>query len=288
MPDGDYTVVVRAVDEEGRVEEQRGRISLRDGDTRPPVISNVVSRYDTISPNGDAVQDETTISYALSKEATVTITAVDKSGKKHLLQPPTTTSAALHSHNWNGTAGGVLLPDGVYTIHIQAQDKAGNVTEATTAVAIEGGGTPRLEITRARFSPPAIPVGGILQVEITVKNTGEVPLRTLGPAPGTPYTTDINFNYWKGQDGKTPLFYERAGYWRVGVEWSVAGRSYPVRWGLTPDLSDLMPGQEAVITGTIQVLIQQTREVYFWASVVQEGVGFPGGRVGQQKIVISY
>lgn len=293
MADGKYSVLLRAVpvDESGNIlgteEKWSGSINLRDGDTDPPLIRNVVSRYPVISPNGDANQDETDISYSLSKKATVTITAVDSTGASYLLDPPTARSAALFSHVWNGTSSGRLLPDGGYTILIQALDKAGNLSEATIEVAIDSGGTPRLEITKVSFSPVTVLRGKELEVEIRVRNSGTVPLRTIGPAPGTPYDTDMNFNFWKGADG-SPLYFERSGVWRVGVEWGLAGRSYPVRWGLTKDLSDLQPGQEAVITGTIKVLIDQTREVYFWASVVQEGVGFPGGRVGQQKIVISY
>ncbi|MDP2727241.1 MAG: hypothetical protein Q8P59_06825, partial [Dehalococcoidia bacterium] len=292
MPDGEYTVVLRAADGAGREEERTGKIALQGGDTEVPEIRDVVSRYPTISPNGDALQDETDISYGLSKKSTVTITAANASGNSYLLSPPTERSAALYSHTWNGTSAGRLLTDGAYDIHIQAQDKAGNLSEATTQVSVGGGGAPRLEITKVRFSPPAVLKGGNLEVEIRVRNSGSVPLRTIGPAPGTAYDTGINFNFWKGPDGQ-PLYYERAGVWRVGVQWSVAGTSYPVRWGLTKDLCDkdfcdLQPGQEAVITGTIKVLIDQTREVYFWVSVVQEGVGFPGGVVGQQKIVISY
>jgi len=293
MPDGEYSVVVRAVPvdkdgvPEGTEEERKGRIVIQGADTEPPVVKDVVSRYPVISPDGDALEDETDISYSLSKKATVTIDAVDAAGERYLLEPPTERSAALYSHVWNGTSTGRLLPDGAYTIQIQAQDVAGNLSESTARVAIEGGGTPSLEITRVRFSPTAVLKGKNLEVEIRVRNSGKVPLRTIGPEPGTAYDTGMNFNFWTGADGQ-PIYFERAGVWRVGVEWGQAGRPYPVRWGLTPDLSDLQPGQEAVITGTIKVDIDQNREVYFWASAVQEGVGFPGGRVGQQKIVVSY
>ncbi len=293
MPDGDYEVVLEAVpldasgNPSGQAQPWRGRIALQGGDTNPPVVSNVVSRYGAISPNGDAEQDETDISYGLSKKATVTITASDAAGNGYMLSPPASRSAALYSHIWNGTTAEVLLPDGAYTIHIQALDVAGNLSEATTTVSVQGGGTPSLEITRVKFSPSAVPIGGDLNVEIRVRNSGNVPLPTLGPAPGRPYDTGINFNNWKGP-GEVPLYYERAGVWRVGVQWSTAGQSYPVRWGLTPDLEPLQPGQEAVITGTIKVNIDRTEEVYFWVSAVQEGVGFPGGRVGQQRIKISF
>lgn len=300
MPDGEYTVVLEAIpankdrgwQPQGAPVEWRGKLTIQGGDAQAPVVGDVVSTYSSITPNGDADQDETQISYSLSKKATVTITAVDKAGTSYLLSAPTERSAALFSHDWNGTSTGNLLPDGPYTIHIRAQDLAGNISEGTAQVSIERSGVPKLEITKVIFTPPAVAKGGVLQVEIRVRNSGKVPLRTIGPAPGTAYDTDINYNYWRDSDGQ-PIYFERAGVWRVGVEWSVAGRSYPARWGLSKDICgkdfcDLQPGQEAVITGSIKVNIDQTRDVYFWASVVQEGVGFPGGRVGQQRIVVSY
>ncbi|MDO8689492.1 MAG: hypothetical protein Q7R39_05690 [Dehalococcoidia bacterium] len=298
MPDGTYVVVFQAtpVDSSGnplgQPEEARAQIVLSGGDTTPPVVSDMVSTYPIITPNGDAIEDETDISYALSKKATVTITAVNTQGDIYLMDPPTVRSAALYSHNWNGTSSGILLPDGEYTVHIQARDLAGNLSEATTKIVIDSGGAPSLEITKVTFSPTVILLGGDLNVQIRVRNNGNVPLRTIGPDPGTPYDTETNFNSLKGPDG-APLYYERAGVWRVGVEWSIAGRSYPVRWALLPAKPDgqypsLQPGEEAVITGTIKILINQTRLVYFWVSAVQEGVGFPGGAVGRQKIVISF
>ncbi|MDP2663334.1 MAG: hypothetical protein Q8R28_21670, partial [Dehalococcoidia bacterium] len=175
MPDGTYVVVFQATpvdssgNPSGQPQEARGQIVLKGGDTTPPVVGDVVSPYPTISPNGDAIQDETDISYALSKKATVTITAVNAQGESYLLEPPTVRSAALYSHNWNGTSSGILLPDGEYTVHIQAQDSAGNLSEATTRIAIDSGGAPSLEITKVTFSPTVIPLDGDLNVQIRVR-----------------------------------------------------------------------------------------------------------------------
>ena len=41
------------------------------------------------------------------------------------------------------------------------------------------------------------------------------------------------------------------------------------------------------MTGEIQVL-QKTREMYFWTTLVQEGVGYIGGNKGQTLVVVSY
>lgn len=284
LPDGTYGLVVSAEDDAGRVESVSTSLVIGAADATPPLIQNVVCLPCAISPNKDGLDDEAIISYAVTKKATVSLYATAANGSTYLLESPNTKAAALHSHRWDGSSGGALLADGAYVVHIKAEDAAGNVSEATLGMVLSGGGTPRLDITRARFWPIGLPVGGDLNVEIQVKNTGDTMLRTMGPPPGTAYTTETNFNTFKDAQGR-PLYYERAGYWRVGVEWGLAGRPYPVRWGLGKDLA---PGEEATITGTVQVLIDQTREVYFWAGVVQEGIGFPGDQVGQQRIVISY
>lgn len=287
IPSGRYRLRVAAEDSQGRREVRELEVAVIDADTNPPFVQDVACRPCAISPNGDALDDEAIISYRVTKESTVDLFVTDAKGEKQILEAPNPKRAALYSHRWNGTAGGDLLPDGTYSLHIQAHDKAGNLTEATTTLTLDGGGTPRLEITGVRFFPSAVPLGGILNVEIRVKNTGTTTLRTVGPSPSTAYTTQMNFNsFRRGDDPNAPpLYYEQAGYWRVGVDFSTSGRPFPIRWGLGHDLA---PGEEAVVTGTIQVLVEQTREIYFWAGVVQEGIGFPGGQVGLQRVIVSY
>jgi hypothetical protein len=129
-----------------------------------------------------------------------------------------------------------------------------------------------------------VPRGGILNVEIRVRNTGDTVIHTLCPPPGTAYTTDNNYNDFLLPDGQVEC-YERAGVWRVGVEWDLAGRPFPARWGLG---KSLMPGEEATILGTIQVNIDRQSVVRFWAGVEQGGVGFPGGQVGLTQIRVSF
>lgn len=284
---GRYRVKVVAEDSQGHGEARELAVNIIGADTAPPFVKDVACLPCAISPNGDARDDEAIVSYRVTKESAVTLFITDAKGEKNILEAANPKRAALYSHRWNGTAAGDLLPDGAYTIHIQAQDKAGNITEATTTLTLESGGSPRLEIVEVRFWPPSVPVEGVLNVEIRAKNTGTSTLRTMGPPPGTAYTTDMNFNSFRRSDdpGAPPLYFEQAGYWRVGVDFSTSGRPFPLRWGLGRDLA---PGEEAVITGTVQVLVRETREVNFWAGVIQEGVGFPGGQVGLRRIIVSY
>jgi hypothetical protein len=290
MPDGEYTCLVVAEDDHGKSEEVSIGLTIKEADTNPPQVTDVVISPRTISPNEDAVDDEAIISYGLTKEATAGLSVTDEKGNRYLIEAPKEKSAALYSHRWNGTSNEKLLSDGTYTLHIEAYDRAGNITDRQENIVLKGGGLSRLEITSARFYPTTVPVGGILNVEIKVKNTGETELHTVGPVPGTAYDTVYNFmQFTEGGDPQgRPLYYERAGVWRVGVQWDQAASPYPARWGLFEDLNQVLkPGEEKTITGTIEVLIKEVDEVRFWAGVEEGGKGFPGGQVGQTFIRIS-
>ncbi|MCL5959720.1 MAG: hypothetical protein M1358_10490 [Chloroflexi bacterium] len=291
LPDGQYRMTIEAVDLQGRRSSADVDVLIQDSDPVPLEVSDVVVQPQTISPNQDGETDEAFFSYRLSKKATVEVSVTDEEGRFHLLDPRKEREGALQPFEWNGTEnGGKLLPDGDYTYHIRAWDKSGNVTEATGQVTLDKGGTPRLEIVDARFTPTSIPLGGVVKVRIKIKNVGDVAVKSdpeggVGPLPGTAYTTELNFAHWRDQEGK-PLYYERPGTWRVGVSWTNAPTPppFPVRWSLG---KDLQPGEEVEVTGEIQVR-QKTREMYFWTTLVQEGVGYVGGNKGQTLVVVSY
>ncbi len=292
VPDGMYRIVVQAKDPTGSILTRETSISVKNADTTPPEITDVFVDPTTFSPNGDGIDDTCKVSYGLTKAADVRVYATDAAGGFYLIEALNKKRAALASFEWGGTAAGgtTVLPDGKYTLHIEATDSAGNFTDATSTVAIQLGGTPRVEITDVKFTPSALAVGMDLNVSITVKNTGTVPVRTLGPKPGTKYTTDMNFSsFLDPADPSRALYYERAGVWRVGVSWQNAPQPYPVRWGFFDDLNrQLMPGESVTIQGAIQVLTRTQYSQVFYAGIEQGGVGFPGGQVGTKQITISF
>lgn len=284
LANGSYLIAVTADGDDGSTIRIEDRLEVRDADTTPPLVQNVSVLPEVFSPNGDGEEDEALISYSLTKEAWVTV-LVEANGTSSLLEPETAKIPRLYPVRWDGTAGDRLLPDGLYTLRIRARDAAGNVTESTRPLTLKGAGRPMLEIMAVRFVPLAAPVGATITAEITVKNTGDAPLRSLGPDSGTPYDTVYNFLTRTGQDGR-PLYYERHGFWRVGVQWQLADRAYPIRWGWGDRA--LMPGEEVTVGGPIQLLNFNTPYVQFWAGVIQEGIGYPGGAVGHKLIAISY
>jgi hypothetical protein len=288
LPDGDYSLKIKAIDESGAASEQSVPLSILGGDPSPLEITNLVVRPTTITPNNDGEDDESTISYALSKKAEVTVFATDGEGSFALIQPPTEQEgeAGLPAP-WDGKEnGGRLLPDGTYTIHVKAVDKAGNVTEATQEVTLENGGTPRMAITKVKFWPPVVPISGTVHVQINVKNIGETVIKSLGPDPGTQYTLNSSYASFRDAQGG-PIWYERPGHWRVGVMWNNAPQPYPVRWGFGK--ATLAPGEEVTVRGEIFIDAELPRTgTYFWAGIEQGGVGFHDTNKGQTEIRFAY
>lgn len=295
VPDGTYRLVVTAKDLSGRMVRREATITVKNADTTPPEITDVSVQFTTITPNGDGDRDTTTINYALTKKAEVRAYATDAAGRFFLIMAPKKVEASLQSFTWDGSqSGGDILPDGRYTIHIEATDAAGNFTDYATEVTIANGGTPRAEIVSAKFAPTAIAVGGDIHITVVVRNTGTVPIKTLGPPSGTRYTTNQTYASFHDSNG-VPLYYERAGVWRVAVGWQNQAQPFPLRWGFFSD-SDLrngralQPGEEVTVTGTITVGedMSKINAQRFFFGLEQGGVGFPGGQVGQKTITIGF
>ena len=98
-----------------------------------------------------------------------------------------------------------------------------------------------------------------MTIKITVKNTSDKPLQTMGPAPG--------FTYVQGQTYYTQQFAGQLGKWRVAV--GSAGldvTELPYRWGLGGDLA---PGASTTVTGQIK-LTEDFKPTNFWAAIVEE------------------
>jgi Flp pilus assembly protein CpaB len=125
------------------------------------------------------------------------------------------------------------------------------------------------QILATEITPTNTKVGDTLDISITVKNTSDKPMQTMGPEPG--------FTYVQGQTYFTQQYASDPGKWRVAI--GTAGldaTDLPYRWGLGGDLA---PGASTTITGHIKVT-QDFKATNFWAAlvnepsnVVQSGVG---------------
>ncbi len=307
LPNGQYKLEIVADNAAGKREQRDIAVTIVDADTIPVEIIDLKTDRSSFSPDGSGVNDEVRISYRLTKDAEATVYLTDAQGNYFVIDPWTKRRAALQSHAWDGTTGGrmrngKLLADGDYMVHVDSRDASGNFSAAAVPIKLINGGMPRLVITDVRFTPIAIILGGTLDVRITVKNTGTVPLNSWGPAPEHVYSAPSE-NFASIRDPTDPSlarYFERRGVWRVGVTWQNAPSQFPLRWGLfpptrKPDGSDdwdqrrLMPGESVTVNGSIRVLIKEnSRQVRFSAGIIQEGVGFQGGAVGEQLVQVGW
>jgi Bacterial SH3 domain len=129
------------------------------------------------------------------------------------------------------------------------------------------------EILATEISPTNVKVGDTLAVKITVKNTSDKPLQTMGPPPG--------FTYVQGQTYYTQQFASEPGKWRVAIgSAGLDSTELPYRWGLGADLA---PGASTTITGQIK-LTADFKATNFWAAVVEEPAKIVQNGVGMTLI----
>ncbi|MEM7346579.1 MAG: hypothetical protein AAF485_20240 [Chloroflexota bacterium] len=311
LPDGQYTWVVEAVDDAGNIVNESGSLSIENADTDKPELQNFSVYPQTFTPNQDGIDDRIDINYFLTKKSDVTV---------HLIAPDGTTrfpiaevereikpgEPGFHTYDYEGGVdlGADPPPDGVYTVYAEAVDRVGNRTVLTDTLTIIEGGVPRADIVAANveFINPdtgdkVIPLGSTLAFTLTVENFGTVPIRTHGPSSGEGYRSDENFN------GKG--FFESSGTWRIGIDFegnpSIA---YPYRWAIGNldqlekrvingnDEYFLLPGERALVTGSIQILDNPTNKdrVTFWAGLIHEDVRIDvfNDHVDPQPIVIGF
>ncbi len=285
VPPGGYRIEVQAGGTSREVGFTVGTSGATETAQQPPTLHNLVLKPETISPNSDAVDDVAELTFRTGETATLSVDLLSPQGTSVPVLPPTTRgpgeqNVVLDGHDALGRA----LPDGVYTATLRMKSKEGAVLEAQRPLEIHGGGEPAIRILKVEISPQRVMLGNSIEVSITVKNVGSVPLRTQGPDPGYEYTT--NSSYSSIEEGN---FVDKAGLWRVGVDWD--GNSgggppyrYPFRWGFG---HTLMPG-ETVVTGGRIKLLKQEHTMWFYAGVLQEGVRIVLDRLGRTKVEVGF
>ena len=299
LPSGNYRYVIAAKPSAGAAATSGGTLTIRGRAITPLDVTNLTVSPATVSPNADGIDDQAEITYQLPVTATVDLTITRPDGGNPIplvageQQDPTPQRAL-----WNGkTSDGAILPNGAYSYTLQARDDYGNVVRKTGTIAIVNSGQPEATITYTNIAPARIQLGDVITITLRVKNTGDIPIRTYGPASGYEYSTnDVFSSIQQGQ-----YVQKSGGFWRAGVDWdgntSAGPRRYPYRWAITPRPPEkwkvpfqedlLMPGEEATVIGRIRVDQQETK-MGFYAGLTWDGVGFRQDRIGRQIIEVGF
>ncbi len=311
LSDGAYTWVVEAVDDNGQTSRQSGALAIHEADTDKPQLEGFSVYPQVFTPNRDGINDRVDINYYLSKEAGVTVYLITPNGETKYpiaeverdIEPG---KPGFHTYDYEGGVdlGAEPPPDGIYTVHAEAVDRVGNRTIVTDSLTIKEGGVPRADIVSAQvnfYNPKTgenvIPLGQTLAFTLTVENFGNVPIRTNGPTSGTHYRSDENFN--------TKDAFQSSGSWRVGIDYEGnPSYAYPYRWavGNLNKLEQrtinnnveyfLMPGQRAIVTGSIELLnVPAGKDVVnFWAGLIHEDVSIEvfNDHVSPTPIIIGF
>ena len=304
LPDGEYTLVLEAVDDRGGEAVVRRSFTIANADTTPPELEGFGLDRHVFTPNRDGVDDRVIISYYLTKEvATTSVYLLNDEGRRYPIERDDSNSATKdgeagpYYYDYEGGVdkGAEPPPDGIYTVVGYAEDAEGNKSTVTDTLEIRDGGVPRATIVGLEWSvsDTVIPVGGTLYFTATVENYGTTPVRTTGPEPGTAYTTDWN--------AATLGYYERPGAFRFGIGFANCPLGdYPWRWSVgrydeltavqrgDETLYYLAPGQRALVTGSIQILDPlPDKSTTFWAGLIHEQVEIVNSRVDAKWITVD-
>jgi len=118
-----------------------------------PLIRSVDVRPDTISPNADGVDDVAEIKYTLSDQAIVSIYLTDAQGNQHVFRDQRRRSKGEHTAYFGGVIGDRLLPDGVYTIMLEAEGWDGHTERQERSITLTDGDQVPMEIQGLSVSP---------------------------------------------------------------------------------------------------------------------------------------
>jgi len=253
LADGTYTIVVEATDpDSGETQREERQLTIVGADTTLPSLDDFTVFPEEFTPNQDGIGDRVAISYHLAKPADVRVWIEDANGtfvdspleeQENIIAPG---EPGYHRYDYDAgvDADAPPPPDGDYRVVAEARDDAGNVVRVEHPLTIRQGGQPRADILGdVIFDKDVVVLGNTLTFTATIKNIGQVPLRTFGPEPGTSYDNTTSFNSLPAADTFT-LIVEAAGYERALRTLPVeTGRVLTENFALAPSASEPAIGE---------------------------------------------
>jgi len=305
LPDGVYTWVIEARDEQGESARAEGQITLSGGDTVVPELRRFTVSLPTFTPNQDGLDDRTGVAYFLNKDVdSVRVFLYDPAEPdvEYPLEEQERTAkageAGYHYYDYDGGVDRGADPpkDGVYVVVAEARDLVGHHVVVSSTLQIVNGGLPRAEVVNGEIHWGAalrslegtevyLPLGSTLVFTTYVENYGRVPIRTSGPMSGAHYRSDENYNTLALKEGQDS-YHQQAGVWRFGINLDVSETDFPYRWAvgaadeLRREVIDgqeqwfLDPGKRGTVRGSIELVGPFPREaIYAWGGLIHEYVG---------------
>jgi len=111
-----------------------------------PLLQNVTVRPSTISPNADGHEDVAEIKYTITRQAEVSIYFLDAEGQRHDFRVNKRRSKGERTAYFGGVINDRLLPDGNYTMVVEATDERGRTARAEVPITLAGGDKEYLRI----------------------------------------------------------------------------------------------------------------------------------------------
>jgi hypothetical protein len=305
LPDGTYTWVIEAIDEDGGTARAEGQIVLAGGDTTVPELRNFTVTLPVFTPNQDGLADRTGVAYFLNKDVDnvrVYLYRPDQPDVEYPLEEQERAiepdAAGYHYYDYDGGVDRGADPpsDGTYVVVAEARDMAGHHVVVSSTLTIQQGGKPRADVVNGEIqwgdalrslegTEMYLPLGFTLVFTTYVENYGQVPIRTSGPPPGTQYRNDQNYNTL-AVDMDEPSWHQQAGVWRFGINFDISDTDFPYRWAVgTPEelrceviegqeQCFLDPGKRGTVTGSIEMAGPFPRkDIYAWGGLIHEWVG---------------
>ena len=117
-----------------------------------PAVSDLKVQPSPFSPNADGKDDITHISYQISQRSTIDIYFVGPDGQKHYFRQGEIRVPGDYSVLFGGAVDNRLLPDGKYTVVLEANNGNG-MTKVEAPMILSGGDQIPLELTKFQVYP---------------------------------------------------------------------------------------------------------------------------------------
>jgi hypothetical protein len=121
VPDGQYTLAVTAKPATGATATQTLQLTVY------RTLSGYAVAPALVSPNGDGVNDNAVVSFTLARPVPVQV-LIERAGVPVASAFSGTLGPGAQSVVWNGTSGGVRLPDGTYDVVTVVTDTTGTLS----------------------------------------------------------------------------------------------------------------------------------------------------------------